>query len=144
MLYEATLDPTALAEPRESEEAAVEPEGLPAALPPQPLAQVAGARFETTVEHTVRAVVSWYRLLPTAACDENEPETPPHQSHQNYTIIYHPTQNTQPQETQTKVSSVPFVVLTDLKPNQDYVFEVISWNASGDVMWSAKDHLSTG
>ena len=100
----------------------------------EPMAQTS-VKFDTQIEHTVHAVVSWYSQI-QVDCQT------PSQIYHNYTVTYHTLE--QPEESKTKVSTAPFILLNDLIPNQDYMYEVTSRDIKGSVLWSAKQHLNTG
>lgn len=129
-MYETTVEPTSLAEPVDLMEDLDELDNTPL----EPLAQTS-VQFDTQVQHTVQALISWHRQI-QAGCDSSA--QPP----RNYTITYHTVQ--EPEEIQVRSTPAPFILLTDLLPNQDYVYEVTSSDINGNILWSAKDHLSTG
>ena len=130
---EESLEPTAEAEPTESGDH-VDPDDT---NPLESLAQTS-VRFETHVAHTVQAVVSWHNQMAPDSCSS----TAPQQTYQNYTITYSTLE--QPEDTKTTTSMAPFILLTNLMPNQDYTYEVISRDKEGNILWSGRGYLSTG
>ena len=120
---EETVDPTTVTEPVESDNTD----------PLEPMAQTS-VRFDTQVELTVRAVVSWHNQI-HGGCSSSQ------QTYHNYTITYSTLEN--PEDTKTEMSTAPFILLTDLMPNEDYMYEVTSRGNRGNVLWSGKGHLNT-
>ena len=131
--HEESLEPTAEAEPTESGDH-MDPDDT---NPLEPLAQTS-VRFETQVAHTVQAVVSWHNQMAPDDCSS----TASQQTYQNYTITCSTLEH--PEDTKTKTSTAPFILLTNLMPNQDYTYEVTSRDNQGNILWSGRGYLSTG
>ena len=130
---EESSEPTAEAEPTESGDH-VDPDDT---NPLEPLAQTS-IRFETQVAHTVQAIVSWHNQMEQDGCSSAASQ----QTYQNYTLTYSTLEH--PEDTKTKRSTTPFILLTNLMPNQDYTYEVTSRDSQGNLLWSGRGYLSTG